>query len=527
MKYRSGLLALLMSVLVATPVLGQDEEASEETVSEEAAPVINGRPYYFSLMGSFLSADKDRGIEDGMGGTLAIGKRMTDGLHLELTAHYLQADAETRAGLVDNGKLSLTGIGVTALIFPFNSYPGIYGLLSVGPGSAENHPGQARAGETPANGVPNYKTTYFDSGIGYLYPLSEKLLLRAEARYHMDAHNREKAGIQAPAKNNQTFYDGVFNIGILMPLGTPAPVEQPPEEEPVAEAGPVDSDNDGVTDDLDKCPGTPAGAVVDENGCEADTDGDGVPDREDKCPDTAAGTQVGTDGCAMDTDGDGVPDAVDECPNTPAGAKVLANGCALKDDCRTPRPGEQVDENGCAVDKAFILKGVNFEFDSDRLTPEAKVILDQVAETLSAYADVNVEIAGHTDSLGTDAYNLGLSERRSIAVKNYLTGKGVDAARMSPNGYGESQPIDTNDTEEGQSRNRRVELRVIEEENSGVTAPSAPAEPVAAESAPVESAPVESAPVEEAAPAEETAPAEAAPAEEAVPAEEGVIEPAQ
>jgi OmpA-OmpF porin, OOP family len=243
--------------------------------------------------------------------------------------------------------------------------------------------------------------------------------------------------------------------------GTPAGMKVGPD------GCPLDSDNDGVPDHLDKCPGTPAGAIVDANGCEPDSDGDGVPDRLDRCPDTLPGEKVGPTGCPNDSDGDGVPDDLDECPNTPPGAQVLANGCALKGDCRTPRPGEEVDENGCAVDQTFILRGVNFEFDSDRLTPEAKVILRQVAQTLKAYPDVDVEVAGHTDSTGTDAYNLSLSEKRSISVKNFLTGEGVEARRMTPTGYGESQPIDTNDTEDGQARNRRVELRVIDEPAAG------------------------------------------------------------
>ena len=490
MKYRSGLLALLLSAFIATPVLAQDEAASGsegDSGSVAGVPPIEGRPYYFSFMGSYLMPDKDRGIAKGLGGTITLGKRMTEGLHLELNAEYITANSEKKTGLADNGKFKFSGVGLTAMIFPLSSFPGAYGLLSVGPGSGKNHPGA----------IPNYKTTYFDTGIGYLYPLTKSLILRAEARYHMDAHTRDKAGIQTPPKNNDQFYDGLFNLGLLIPLGEVVTPPPPAEEAPAAPAGPLDSDNDGVPDDQDKCPGTPAGAVVDANGCETDADGDGVPDREDKCPDTPAGTQVGPDGCPLDSDGDGVPDAVDECPHTPAGAKVLSNGCALKGDCRTPRPGEQVDENGCAVDKTFILRGVNFEFDSDRLTEEAKLILNQVADTLKSYADVNVEIAGHTDGIGTDAYNLGLSERRSISVKNYLTGQGVDARRMSPNGYGETQPIDTNDTEEGRAKNRRVELRVIEEENAAVAAPSAPAPTApAAESAPAESAPAEAAPAE-------------------------------
>jgi OOP family OmpA-OmpF porin len=182
-----------------------------------------------------------------------------------------------------------------------------------------------------------------------------------------------------------------------------------------------------------------------------------------------------------------VPDEADECPNTPAGSKVLANGCALKGDCRTPRPGEQVDESGCAAGQAFILKGVVFEYDSTTLTADAKGILDGVAETLKSYADISVEIAGHTDNTGGDAYNLGLSERRSIAVKDYLTAHGVDAARMTPVGYGEAQPIDSNETEAGRTNNRRVELRVLDGEDGGATA----ATPAADSAAPAESAPAD------------------------------------
>lgn len=481
MKIRSGLLGFLLTLFAATPVLAQDEEGGggEEATDDSgtaAESAITGRPAYISLMGSYFKPDKDRGVDSGAGGMIAVGKRMTDGLHLELNAYFLQADAKAGAGdPATNGKLELKGAGVTAMLFPLSSYPDAYLLLSVGPGSAQNHPGT----------VIDYSTTYFHSGLGYLYPLGDKLLLRAEARYQMDRHNYNAAGDQSPARKNGDFYDGIFNLGVLYTLGTvvaPAAEEAPAE---VVAEGPLDSDNDGIPDDQDKCPGTPAGAIVNEEGCESDADGDGVPDREDKCADSPAGAQVGPDGCPLDSDGDGVPDALDECPNSPAGAKVLANGCALKDDCRTPRPGEQVDENGCAVDKSFILKGVNFEFDSDRLTPEAKAILNQVAETLQAYPDINVEIAGHTDGLGSDAYNLGLSERRSISVKNYLTGQNVDAARMTPTGYGETQPIDSNESEEGQSRNRRVELRVIEDEGAAA-APVAPEEAPADAPAPEE-----------------------------------------
>ncbi len=224
---------------------------------------------------------------------------------------------------------------------------------------------------------------------------------------------------------------------------------------------PLDSDGDGVPDNLDRCPGTVPGTPVDASGCSLlDSDGDGVPDSLDKCPNSARGQRVGPDGCPLDSDGDGIPDDLDACPNTPKGLKVLPDGCALVGDCRKPRPGEKVDARGCALDKRFILRGVKFEFDSDRLTAEAEVILNEVSATLAAYPQVKLDVEGHTDSLGTDAYNLGLSERRAISVIKYLDGRGVDTTRMKAVGFGESVPIDDNNTDAGRENNRRVEFKV-------------------------------------------------------------------
>ena len=226
---------------------------------------------------------------------------------------------------------------------------------------------------------------------------------------------------------------------------------------------PMDTDGDGVPDYLDKCPGTVRGTKVDANGCDfVDSDGDGVPDSIDKCPNTPRGEQVGPDGCPLDSDGDGIPDSRDDCPNTPPGLKVLPDGCAPVGDCRRPRPGEKVDARGCALDKRFVLRGVKFEFDSDRLTAPAKLILNDVALTLAGYPDIKLDVEGHTDSLGTDAYNLGLSERRANSVIRYLDTQGIKTDRLKAVGYGESVPIDSNDTEAGRDNNRRVEFKVTD-----------------------------------------------------------------
>ncbi len=430
-----GVSAMLMAMSAASPVLAQDD-------SSDLA--LSGRHYYVSPMFSYTYADKDRGVDDAIGGIVSVGKKVTNGMTLELTGYGSVGDPSSGTG----DSVEFKGVGLGSMIFLFDSSPNFYTLLSLMYSRTDNHPGA----------IPNYKSTVFDIGAGYLLPLNRYISIRAEARYRTDQHDRKEAGT---TPGNGAFTDGVFNVGLLFPLGvTPVPSEADTAE--VVALDTTDSDNDGVPDVNDQCLDTPAGAIVDETGCERDSDGDGVVDRLDQCPDTPAGMSVNAQGCPVDADGDGVLDDVDECPNTPAGAKVLQNGCALIGDCRLPRAGEQIDENGCAVEQTFVLKGVKFEFDSDRLTPEAREILNSVAETLNAYPGIAVEIEGHTDNIGTDAYNQGLSERRANAVKLYLSGHGVDAGRMTPVGYGESRPIAANDSEDGREENRRVELRVVE-----------------------------------------------------------------
>jgi outer membrane protein OmpA-like peptidoglycan-associated protein len=106
----------------------------------------------------------------------------------------------------------------------------------------------------------------------------------------------------------------------------------------------------------------------------------------------------------------------------------------------------------------LVLEGVNFDFDKAVIRPQDYAILDQNIVALKAWGDVDVEVAGHTCSIGTDEYNLGLSLRRAEAVRNYLVSKGVSAERLTVRGYGESRPAFSNDTREGRAQNRRVEL---------------------------------------------------------------------
>ncbi len=237
-------------------------------------------------------------------------------------------------------------------------------------------------------------------------------------------------------------------------------------------SGPPDRDGDGVPDAQDACPDSPRGVQVDESGCERDADGDGVPDSRDKCPNTERGRVVDADGCAHDEDGDGVEDGRDRCPGTPPDTTVDSDGCAkdtdgdgvgdIDDECpHTPR-GTEVMSNGCGASQSVVLKGVNFEHDRAVLLPQAREILDQVVQILADAPGFDIEVQGHTDSVGSDAYNLNLSRARAVAVRNYLVDHGIDAGRLHAKGYGESEPIASNDTAEGRARNRRVELKILE-----------------------------------------------------------------
>ncbi|MAE93671.1 MAG: hypothetical protein CL910_03325 [Deltaproteobacteria bacterium] len=114
------------------------------------------------------------------------------------------------------------------------------------------------------------------------------------------------------------------------------------------------------------------------------------------------------------------------------------------------------------VAERIVLRGVNFDFDKSAIRPDAAVILDEAIRILADRSEVRLRVEGHTDWTGTDAYNQGLSERRASSVRDYLVAHGIDAGRLTTAGFGESQPIATNETREGRALNRRVELNILE-----------------------------------------------------------------
>jgi outer membrane protein OmpA-like peptidoglycan-associated protein len=267
-----------------------------------------------------------------------------------------------------------------------------------------------------------------------------------------------------------------------------------------------DSDMDGVSDNKDKCPDTPAGVVVDKNGCPVDTDGDGVADyldkcptvkglvslngcpdadgdgvsdMDDKCPDTPKGWKVDATGCPLDQDKDGVADAIDKCPDTPVGVTVDKNGCPVDTDGdgvpdyrdKCPTVAGPKENNGCpVVEKTaeelvapdMIIEPVYFDYDKSNILNVEKAKIDKLVKLLKDNGNFNVNMTGNTDSKGTEEYNMALSQRRIESVAKAITASGIKLNRISKEKpLGETKPAATNDTEEGRALNRRVEFEVI------------------------------------------------------------------
>jgi OmpA-OmpF porin, OOP family len=122
-----------------------------------------------------------------------------------------------------------------------------------------------------------------------------------------------------------------------------------------------------------------------------------------------------------------------------------------------PPPAPAAPEAGT---KIVSLDGTNFDFNKATLRADAIMKLDHAVQVMTENPGITVNVEGHTDSVGSDAYNQGLSERRAKSVVDYLVSKGIDAGRLIPSGYGESRPAASNDTDEGRAQNRRVDLVV-------------------------------------------------------------------
>lgn len=259
-----------------------------------------------------------------------------------------------------------------------------------------------------------------------------------------------------------------------------------------------DTDRDGIPDKLDRCPllKEDFDGVMDGDGCpETDGDLDGIPDEKDQCPEQAETLNnfMDHDGCpedlGEDRDGDGIPDAIDFCPDDAEDYDGFEDrdGCPEEDNDndsvpdnldKCPNEPETIngylDDDGCPDEGApatiyhekeliETIDSIHFETALAIIKPESKPVLDQVARQILAHPDIALlRIEGYTDDVGPAYNNLVLSQKRAESVMAYLVGQGVGRERLVAVGMGEANPIATNKTPEGRSKNRRVEF-VIEE----------------------------------------------------------------
>ena len=353
----------------------------------------------------------------------------------------------------------LGGSFVYALSINENVYP----YLSIGAANLWFYPRDNNGNKLPRYAAGDYKTNVlvYNGELGLRVMLADNISWNINGGVVVcDGDNLDD--IQQ-GSNNDLYYTATTGLTFYIGRGE-------------------DTDEDGVDDSKDMCPGTPPGVKVDEFGCPLDNDNDGVPDYLDKCSDTPKGVKVEKDGCPLDSDGDGVPDYLDKCSKTPAGVTVDAIGCPLDKDedgvpdyldkCPNTPKGTEVDTTGCPVKKEVVktkikkvvLSGdTNFEFDKATLLTNAYPVLDSLAITMKENPDFRWVAEGHTDAIGSASYNMNLSRRRAQAVVDYLVSKGADSSKLKVVPYGESEPIASNRTQEGRAMNRRVEIKVIEE----------------------------------------------------------------
>ncbi|GAB3831259.1 OmpA family protein [Hymenobacter jeollabukensis] len=464
-------LLVLPLALAVVPLLSQAQSADRKTSIGLNVSALQYKGNYGSDYWNFSSNRYAPG--------LAINQYITKGLDLSLQGFYGELKGSQSASTYFATNLVNVNLGIKLKLnngWALKEDAFIQPYLMAMPGwTYTSREGFYRGGRIDQD------KSYFDiaAGAGINFRLGETVNLFVQTAQHAPSY----ANFDGDQTRDDNGWDDKFlqhTVGLNFNLGKAK-----------------DEDMDGVPDRKDKCPGTPTGVKVDENGCPIDTDKDGVADYQDQCPTEAGKPELqgcpdrDNDGVAdkddacpdtpgkpelkgcPDADNDGVIDQNDKCPNTPAGVKVDASGCPLDTDGdgvpdyqdRCPnRPGP-ASNRGCPEIKAEAKKRlqeatkyINFEFNKAVLLPSSYPTLDAIVQILNEYPDYTLSIAGHTDSKGSDPYNLRLSHDRAASARTYMLSKGIPDARIESRGYGETKPIADNATDAGRALNRRVDF---------------------------------------------------------------------
>ena len=471
MRPRLGSLLLAAAVLLAGRGAAADSSASH---------------FYVTPFGAYILYDDDlkypgpNDLKDNLYGGLRIGYQFHPWFAFEAAGGYSPTEVDS----VDNAPKAKFMHASGNFVFTPWINPKGGPFFSVGFGAGRIKPEDASETEELNQGLA-------EGAAGLMWNFTDLIGIRAEARgmWWIPKEDIDKTHVKY-----MVFGGGVtFNFGGGPPAdsdndGVPDRKDKCPDTPlgaRVDENGcPIDSDADAVPDGIDQCPNTPAGCRVDARGCPIDSDGDGVCDGIDACEGTPRGAKVDARGCPTDSDNDGVPDGIDQCPDTPAGVAVDARGCPAdsdndgvpddKDQCPNTPAGLRVDANGCPIevieretelmDTGMIrLQNIHFETAKWDILPDEMPRLDIVGQVLTRWPELKIEIGGHCDARGSRAYNQRLSENRARSVRDYLLGKfpALKPDQYTVRGYGEDRPIAPNNGEPNWGKNRRVEFVVM------------------------------------------------------------------
>jgi outer membrane protein OmpA-like peptidoglycan-associated protein len=320
---------------------------------------------------------------------------------------------------------------------------------------------------------------FVSGGAGMSITLSSRLALELAFQADYLSGAGAEFASQINDERGRWLYNGIIGLNFSFGFGRPTLL---PSDTKTSQLVPVrtlgsgrlsDGDGDGVVNARDKCPNTPIGSIVDENGCAIDSDGDGVSDGLDHCPRTnyRARGLVDIYGCPIDSDFDGVVDYLDNCPHGAVGAVVDSSGCPVDsdadgvpdglDDCPNTLYGVDVDRNGC-IDLAMLAEPMVLNIDytpgSFEVDPANLERLRRLARLLNFVPNIKLEITGYTDNIGTTRANRRLSMKRANRVRLYLSTMGVDEERIKTFGRGEVDFVASNQTAEGRARNRRISI---------------------------------------------------------------------
>jgi OOP family OmpA-OmpF porin len=483
----TSLLAFAIALLFASPARAQDESASGVQVE---LGVMGGYEFFAHNLELGVADDpalpspKRNGL---FGARAALAFNRTLSLEIE-------GVAIPTGDTIHNYRLLVVGWRAQVLWHILDGRLRPFILAGVGAFSVVDTVG------TEYNEIKKDTDFTFEGGIGLKYAITPLFGLRIDGRA-VGAPNTNPNGYSA----NYEIMGGVsFTLGGHRAAAPPPPPPPPPVAVKDSDGDGIpddvdkcphapedkdgfedadgcpdpDNDKDGIPDSIDKCPNEPEtkNGIDDDDGCpEKDEDGDGILGSNDKCPNEAEDKDgfEDDDGCPdLDNDKDGIPDANDKCPNEPE----TKNGYMDEDGCP--------DEVPAAVAKfTGVIKGITFRKGSAVINPSSFPTLKAAVKVLKEYPALKLEVSGHTSDDGARERNMKLSQERAESAKAYLVRNGIDAGRITTVGYGPDKPL-VSGKGKVQEKNRRIEFRLVGQDDAAGGAPSLPATPPGAPAAP-------------------------------------------